>query len=67
MGGDSFVSKYYFRIYFTLVFGIWLLKQDKRIGFAIMPFSALPYNLGLFALIGCTLIYIISNTKLNPL
>ena len=44
---------------FTLKF--WMLKP-----FELHTFSALPFDLGLFALLGCAFIYIVKNKKVNP-
>lgn len=41
-------------------FNFWLLKP-----FELYAFSALPFDLGLFPLLGCALIYIIKNKKIN--
>jgi len=45
---------------FGIQVGFWQIEPVEHKGF-----SALPLNLGLFPLLGCFLIYIISKTKLN--
>lgn len=46
---------------FGFTFGFWMFKP-----FNLEDFSALPFDLGLFALLGCALIFTLKYMKVNP-